>query len=146
MKLNTVELVPQDFDRAAILLAESFYDNPSHVYIFPNHTTRLKSLQWGLKANLKLNLSSSKSVAKSFALVKTNPSSEKRQIKAMGFWNYPKSDSIGFISKLKSGWLIMPFKLGKENSQRLEEVIDAMGQIKQKVLGKKKLGISIIWW
>jgi len=34
LKLETVKLAPQDFDLAAVLLAEAFYDNPAHEYIF----------------------------------------------------------------------------------------------------------------
>ncbi|MEM7760560.1 MAG: hypothetical protein AAF298_20880, partial [Cyanobacteria bacterium P01_A01_bin.40] len=67
-RLELVKLAPQDFDLAAILLAEAFYQNPSHVYIFPHDLTRLKMLQWGLKANLKLNLAQPAPIGKSFAL------------------------------------------------------------------------------
>lgn len=138
MSLNIVELKPKDFDRAAFLLAKSFYDNPSHVYIFANPKTRLNLLQWGLKANLKLNLSSSEHIAKSFALVEESKPPGTRQIEAMGFWNSPQSNSISFISKINSGWLIMPFKFGRETYQRLVEVMGTMEQIKQEVLGKNK--------
>ena len=84
MTFVTAELTAKDFNRAANLLAEAFYNNPSHIYIFPNPSTRLKSLQWGLTANLKLNLDSSVS-SKSFALVEPNIAPGIRDIKAMGF-------------------------------------------------------------
>lgn len=34
--LETVELTPQDFNRAASLLTQAFSNNPSHHYIFAN--------------------------------------------------------------------------------------------------------------
>lgn len=46
---NTVELTPLDFDRAAELLAAAFYDNPLHIYLFPNPTNRLKAIRWMLR-------------------------------------------------------------------------------------------------
>ncbi|WP_019505456.1 hypothetical protein [Pleurocapsa sp. PCC 7319] len=42
IELNTVQLTPKDFDRAADLLVEAFYDNPAHVYILADQSTRLK--------------------------------------------------------------------------------------------------------
>jgi|GEM_PF-1627072 len=138
MTLNTIELMPQDYSHAAILLAESFYDNPSHIYIFPDSSTRLKHLQWGLKANLQLNLNSAKYIGKSFALVEANQPPGMREIQAMAFWNYPESRSLGFVSKLKSGWLTMPFRFGVDTYHRLMEVINNMDEIKQTVLGENK--------
>ena len=138
MALNTVELDNKDFSNAAILLAKAFYDNPSHKYIFSDKETRLKLLQYGLKANLKLNLDKQSKVGKSFALVEDNRPPGIREIKAMGFWNYPEPAAINFISKLRSGWLTMPLKFGQEIFQRLTEVMKAIDEVKQEVLGTNK--------
>ena len=140
-ELNIVELKPPDFDRAADLLAVAFYDNPSHVYIFRDRYTRLKLLKWGLKANLKLNLTPpnnvGKSVGKSFASIESDRTSDKR-IEAMAFWHPPECGSISWIDKLKSGWAIAPFKFGRETYRRLIEVMGEMDRIKAKVLNGKR--------
>ena len=138
MPLKTVELLPKDFNNAASLLAEAFYHNPSHVYIFADSSTRLKSLQWGLKANLKLNLNSSISMSKSFALVEDSQPPGMRDIKAMGFWNYPQSNSPNFIDKVRSGWWMMPFKFNLKTCQRLVEVMSEMDSVKEEILGKER--------
>ena len=137
MNLETVELTPQDFDRAAILLANAFYDNPSHQYIFQNPANREKLLCWGLRANLKLNLASPMAREMSFALVENKPPGI-RKIKAMGFWHPPEHITVNFLAKLKSGWFAAPFMFGRENYQRLSEVFAAIEKVKQEVLGKKK--------
>ena len=137
MTLKNIELLPEDFDAAANLLAEAFYNNPSHTYIFPDSSSRLKFLQYGLKANLQLNLNSATSISKSFALVEDNQPAEKRDIKAMGFWNYPQASSPNFIDKARSGWLFMPLMFGR-NYRRLTETIEQMEKIKKQVLHEKQ--------
>ncbi len=54
LKLDAVQLTPKDFDRAADLLVEAFYNNPAHVYIYmsPNESDRLKAIRWGFRRNL----------------------------------------------------------------------------------------------
>lgn len=138
LKLETVELEPPDFDLAAVLLAEAFYNNPSHEYIFVDPSTRLKSLRWGLKANLKLNLSPPMPIGQSFALVESDQPPGMRQIKAMAFWYPPKCSSLGFITKVRSGWLLAPLKVGRATCQRLSEVMTATERIKEEVLAQNK--------
>jgi ribosomal protein S18 acetylase RimI-like enzyme len=138
IKLETVELAPPDFDLAAVLLAEAFYDNPSHEYIFDDPSTRLKSLQWGLRANLKLNLAPPTPIGQSFALVESEQPAGMRQIKAMAFWHPPESNSPSLSAKVQSGWLLAPLKFGRATSKRLSEVMTAMEQIKKQVLGQNK--------
>lgn len=137
-KLRTVELTPQDFDPAAVLLAEAFYNNPSHKYIFVDSSTRLGSLQWALKANLKLNLAPPTPLGESFALVETDQSSGIRQIKAMAFWHPPECNSPSLVAKVLSGSLLEPFKFGRETCQRLSEIITAMDRLKEQVLAQNK--------
>ena len=136
-EINTVELKPSDFDRAADLLTEAFFDNPSHTYILQDIDSRAKLLKWALKANLKLNLTPPKNIGQSFALVEDKPPG-KRQIEAMGFWYPPQRASLSWINKLKSGWFMIPWKLGKQNYQRLTEVVKAMNQIEANVLNGKQ--------
>jgi hypothetical protein len=138
LKLETVELASSDFDLAAVLLAEAFYDNPSHEYIFAESSTRLKFLQWGLKTNLKLNLASSSPIGKSFALVESGKPPGIRQVRAMAFWHPPKSNSPSLNAKVQSGWILAPLKFGIATSTRLSEVMTAMEQIKAQVLGQNK--------
>lgn len=137
LELHTVELTPKDFDRAAELLAAAFYDNPSHVYIFTNQNQRLKLLKWGLKANLKLNLAPPKPIGNSFALVEADKPPGIRQIKAMAFWHPPEHSQSDLMHKIKSGWLIAPFKFGSDY-RRLMEVMSEIEKIKEKVLGRDR--------
>ena len=135
-RINTVELKPADFDRAADLLTEAFYDNPAHTYILQDINSRAKLLKWGLKANLKLNLTPPKNIGRSFALVEDKPPG-KRKIQAMAFWLPPESGSLGLINKLRSRWFT-PWKLGKATYQRLVEVTVALDNTKENVLNDRQ--------
>ncbi|MGL6341508.1 MAG: GNAT family N-acetyltransferase [Waterburya sp.] len=134
MNLKTVELTSQDLECAASFIATAFFDNPAHIYIFPNSHHRFKALQWMLGANLKLNLSPQKNIGRSFALVESNQPPGKRQIKAMGFWNPPNADSVSFLSQVKAGLLTMPFKFGWRSLPNLFEVIKANATAKKQIL------------
>lgn len=133
-RLDIVELSPQDFDRAADLLAAAFYDNPLHVYIFSDPSVRFKAIRWLLRGNLNLNLDSKRCIGQSFALVEPNTPPGLRQIKAMAFWNPPQSDSVSFLSMVKGGLLSMPFRFGWESFQRLFEVLNEISDAKKEAL------------
>ena len=137
-QINTVELKPPDFDRAANLLAEAFYHNPAHTYILGDINNRSRLLKWALKANLKQNLTPPNNIGHSFALVEANQQPGKRQIMAMAFWHPPGCDSLGLINKLRSGWFLIPWKLGKAGYQRLVEVTIAFDSIKANISNDKK--------
>lgn len=137
-QLNTVQLTPKDFDCASILLAKAFYDNPSHVYIFPDQSSRLKALQWGLKTYLHLNLNYPSPVGESFALVEANKQPGIRQVKAMAFWHPPNSASISLLAKITTGWFTLPFRFGWRTWQRLLEVMEAMEYEKQKAIAQNQ--------
>ena len=132
-KLTTVELMPADLAPASNLLAEAFFDNPSHVYIFANQSTRFKALQWGLKTNLALNLIQPDSNGRSFAFVETDKLPGIRQIQAMGFWTPPTSGKISILSKVKTGWLTIQLRYGWSVWQRLTEVMNTMERIQNTV-------------
>jgi GNAT superfamily N-acetyltransferase len=134
MNLKTVKLTPQDLDCAANFIATAFFDNPAHIYIFPNSHHRLKALQWMLGANLKLNLSPQKNIAQSFALVESNQVPGIRQIKAMGFWNPPNADSLSFLSQIRAGLLTMPFRFGWKSFQNLFEIVEQFATTKKQIL------------
>jgi ribosomal protein S18 acetylase RimI-like enzyme len=134
MNLKTVELTPQDLNCATNLIAAAFFDNPAHIYIFPESRHRLKALQWMLGLNLKLNLSPQKNIGQSFALIEPNQPLGKRQIKAMGFWNPPHADSVSFLSQARAGLLTMPFRFGWGSLPNLFEVIKANTTAKKQAL------------
>ena len=131
-ELNTVELTRQDFDRAADLLVEAFYDNPAHVYIYmtSEESDRLKAIRWGFRRNLNLQAS----IGSSFALVESDKPPGERQIKQMAFWHPPNSDSISLMSMVKEGLLTMPFRFGWGTFKRVIEVTEALDAIKDKVI------------
>lgn len=130
---NTVELTPLDFDCAAKLLATAFYDNPLHIYLFPNPTNRSKALYWMLSSNLNINLNS-QNIGQSFALVEPNYPPGRRQIRAMAFWNPPNSDNISLLSMVKEGLLTMPLRFGWGSLSRLFEVMEEIGAAKKQAL------------
>lgn len=133
-ELTIVELTSDDFDRAANLLAEAFWDNPLHVYIFPRDHNRLQAIRWMSKANLNLNLNSQKSIKLSFALVEPNQPPGVRQINAMAFWNPPEFSSVSLISMIQEGLLTMPFRFGWGSWQRLFEVLDRIAIVQKQAL------------
>ena len=133
-ELNTVELTPLDFDRAAELLAAAFFDNPLHIYLFPNPANRLKAIRWMVRSNLNINLNSQKSIGQSFALVEPNQPPGKRQIMAMAFWNPPNSDGVSLLSMVKEGLLTMPLRFGWGSLSRLLEVIEEISAAKKQAL------------
>jgi GNAT superfamily N-acetyltransferase len=134
MNLKTVELTPQDLDCAASFIATAFFDNPAHIYIFPNSHHRLKALKWMLGINLKLNLSPQKNIGQSFALFESNQAPGIRQIKTMGFWNPPNTDSVTLLSQIRAGLLTMPFRFGWKSFQNLFEVIEQFATTKKQIL------------
>lgn len=131
---NTIELTTPDLDCAADLLAVAFYDNPSHIYIFPDNHNRLKAIRWMLRCNLNLNLNTQKYIGQSFALVEPNQPPGVRKIKAMAFWNPPKSPPVSFLSMVKEGLLTMPFRFGWGSFPRLLEVLKGIDAAKQQTL------------
>jgi ribosomal protein S18 acetylase RimI-like enzyme len=134
MNLKIVELTPQDLDYAANFIAAAFFDNPAHIYIFPESHNRFKALQWMLGANLKLNLSPQQNIGQSFALIEPHQPPGKRQIKAMGFWNPPNANSVSFLSLVKAGLLAMPFRFGWGSLPNLLEVMKANAIAKKQAL------------
>ncbi|WP_019505457.1 GNAT family N-acetyltransferase [Pleurocapsa sp. PCC 7319] len=91
-----------------------------------------------MKANLKLNLTPPRNIGKSFALVEADRPRGVRQIKAMAFWHPPKCNHINLIDKIRSGWLVAPFKLGRETYRRLSKVTNAFDKTKEEVLGDRQ--------
>lgn len=138
IELQTVQLTPKDFDRAADLLTEAFYHNPAHVYIDPNENTRANLLKWAMIANLILNLAPPKPVGQSFTLVEADKPPGIREVKAMGFWYPPQRASLGLINKIKSGRGLSPLKFGKASYPRLVEVMSAFDEIEKKVSNGKQ--------
>ena len=133
-EINTVELKPPDFDRAADLLVEAFYDNPAHVYIFmSDESNRLKAISWASRINLNLQ----GSVGSSFALVESDKPPGKRQIKQMAFWHPPNSNSINLMSMVREGLLTMPFRFGWRIFQRVIDVTEEFDAIKDRITNRQ---------
>ena len=137
LELNTVQLMPKDFDRAADLLVEAFYDNPAHVYIYmsSDESSRLKAIRWSLRRNLNLQAAT----GSSFALVESDKLPGEREIKQMAFWHPPNSDSIGILSMIKEGLLTMPFRFGWGTFKRVLEVTGELDAIKDRVTTKNSV-------
>jgi GNAT superfamily N-acetyltransferase len=104
-------LTPDLFASAAELLAESFFDNPAHVYICPDPRTRLAQLEWMLGGNLELQ-----GLRTSFCLA------EGSTALAMGFWTRSGSPRVGLLRMLRGGLLVAPLRLGWTGVRRMFEV------------------------
>jgi GNAT superfamily N-acetyltransferase len=104
-------LTPDLFASAAELLAESFFDNPAHIYICPDSRTRLTQLEWMLGGNLELQ-----DLRTSFCLA------EGSTAQAMGFWTRSGRPGVGLLRMLRGGLLAAPLRLGWAGVRRMFEV------------------------
>jgi len=125
--LNLSTIIPSNYPSAATLLAHSFFDNPAHIYLCPNATTRQAQLEWLLGTNLKLKLNHR---AESFCLAENN------QTKAMGFWTKPNQIKVGLIPQIKGGLLKVPFKMGFSALSRVLEVSGGISDHLTRTMGE----------
>ena len=114
----TSDLVPS----AARLLADAFFTNPAHTYIFPDADRRFSQLEWLLGSNLKLQ----PDLRASFCLV------EREAVQAMGFWTRSTAPRPRLLAKVRAGLLASPSRLGLAALRRAFEVTrgidDQLGQ------------------
>jgi len=108
-------LTPELLGSAAELLAESFFDNPPHVYVCPDPRARLAQLEWMLGSNLRLQ-----DLRTSFCLA------EGGTVEAMGFWTRSGSPRPGLLRMLRGGLLLAPARLGWAGVRRMFEVTGAV--------------------
>ncbi len=100
---------------AAQLLADAFFDNPAHAYIYPDDETRQRKLEWLMRVNLNAQLD----VGASFGERAADGS-----IAAMGFWHPPGAPSANLAKLAKYGFLAMPFLHGIPAFRRMLHVVD----------------------
>lgn len=112
-KFDLSPISPKNIPSAARLLADSFFDNPAHIYLCPDSTKRKAQLEWLLGTNLKLQLNHQ---AESFCIA------EKDQTQAMGFWTQPNQIKVGLLQQIQGGLLKIPFKMGVSALSRVLEV------------------------
>ena len=110
--INYVPISPELESSAASLAAASYFDNPAHIFLCPEESTRIPQLEWILGVNLKLQL---KYGAESFCYP------ENGAIQAMGYWTKPNSNGINTLSKVRAGLLKVPFKMGWDGFKRVLE-------------------------
>ncbi len=124
--LDLSSIIPSNYPSAATLLANSFFDNPAHIYLCPNEATRQAQLEWLLGTNLKLQL---KHGAESFCIA------ENKQTKAMGFWTKPNQIKVGLIPQIQGGLLKVPFKMGFSALSRVMEVSSGIAEHLTRTMG-----------
>ena len=127
--LNLSPILPKNIPSAANLLVDSFFDNPAHIYLCPDETTRRAQLKWLLGTNLKLQI---KHQAESFCIT------ENEQTKAMGFWNKPNEIKVGLFQQILGGLLKIPFKMGFSALSRVLEVSAGIDEQLARTMGKKQ--------
>lgn len=104
-------LGPDRFAAAARLLAEAFFTNPAHTFIFPEPETRAARLRWLLGANLKRQ----PDLSESFCLT------DGPDVIAMGFWTRSTTPKPGLLAMLRAGILAAPLRVGMAGFQRALE-------------------------
>jgi GNAT superfamily N-acetyltransferase len=124
-------LLPSDFDSAAALLADAFFDNPAHVYLFPDERQRRASLRWLLRANLVAQAP----LVHSFCVGDDSRAGSGRTIVAMGFWQAPASVSVAGPSRVRLGMLAMPIRCGLGAARRVLEISRAVDGAFRTALG-----------
>lgn len=108
-------IAKSDQSAAAQLLADAFFDNPAHVYIYPDDQARRGKLEWLMRVNLKAQFD----VGASFGERAVDGS-----IVAMGFWHPPGAPSANPAKLAKYGFLAMPFLHGVPAFRRMLHVVD----------------------
>ncbi len=128
---KTDKLAECDFESAAALLADAFFSNPAHVYLFPSESQRYKALPWLLQHNLAAQAP----LHHSFCIAQESGSPARRTIVAMGFWHPPGSSSVSIRGLLRPGFLAVPIHCGVGAARRLLEVTRCLEDERRAALG-----------
>lgn len=120
-------LSPGLIPAAGKLLAQAFFDNPAHVYIFPDASTRAAGLEWLLAGNLR----SQPDLSRSFCIVRGH------DVVAMGFWTRSDKPQAGNFDKLRAGVWAAPFRLGVGETRRAFEALHGIERHRTLVVGKQ---------
>jgi GNAT superfamily N-acetyltransferase len=123
-------LLRPDFESASVLLAEGFFSNPAHVYIFPEENRRRRSLQWLLRWNLEIQ----NPLEHSFRVAEA-PRAPGRHVVAMGFWHAPGARSVSVRGLMRPAMLALPFKCGLDAARRALEVTSCLEKQRWEALG-----------
>ncbi|VAV93486.1 hypothetical protein MNBD_ALPHA05-1053 [hydrothermal vent metagenome] len=108
-------ITKSDRKAAAQLLADAFFDNPAHVYIYPDDKTRRRKLEWLMRVNLNAQFDVGASFGKRAA---------DGSIAAMGFWHPPGAPTASLTKLAQYGFLTMPFLHGISAFLRMLHVVD----------------------
>ena len=128
---STHLLTPDLLPSATELVAAAFYDNPAHIYLCPDLSTRLTRLQWILGTNLRIQ-----SISKNSFCYCTGA-----RVDAMGFWTRSGGPQPGLLDLIREGFAAAPFRLGLAGSRRLLEVSNAIdGAVERSV------GDEVYWY
>jgi len=103
-------LTHADRDAAADLLTEAFFENPGHVFIYPDARTRRERLRWLMHANLGAQLT----VGTSFAAKTTSG-----EIATMAFWHAPGARKATPERMARFGFAEMADRHGAEAYTRM---------------------------
>ena len=122
-------LTASDKPAAAQLLADAFFDNPAHVYIYPDPATRRKKLEWLMRTNLGAQMS----VGQSFAERADNGS-----ISAMGFWHSPGAPKASLWTLARHGFFSMPLRDGATAFCRMLFTVEEIEARRLKALGGRE--------
>ena len=122
-------LTASDKPVAARLLANAFFDNPAHIYIYPDPATRRKKLEWLMRTNLGAQMA----VGQSFT-----ERADNRSIRAMGFWHPPGAPKASLWALARYGFFSMPFRDGASAFRRILFTVNAIEARRMKALGGRE--------
>lgn len=128
-QLSPTALTLTDRPAAADLLTDAFFDNPAHVYIYPEAATRKQRLRWLMNANLGAQFA----VGRSFGA--RGPGGE---ILAMAFWHAPGAPKASVVQLARFGFLAMPLRHGWSAFRRMMASVEDLEARRAEGLGGRE--------
>lgn len=115
--MQPTSLTLMDRAPAADLLADAFYDNPAHTFIYPDPAKRRRQLRWLMHTNLGGQFT----VGRSFAA-----RGSEGQIAAMAFWHAPGAPKATLKQLVRFGFFSMPVLHGWPAFSRMLKSVDEL--------------------
>ena len=113
--MEIIKLDPSQINRAAEVLAASFFDYPMFTFYFPDPQRRVRYLPWYFKNILNTALH--------YGAVHTTP-----EVSGVVFTLPPGHTKISMGEYIRSGFMLTPFVLGFRNYRRSMECENFVGE------------------
>ena len=114
-----------NLDEAAALLADAFFGNPAHIYIYPDEKTRRPRLEWLMRTNLK---------AQRAIGVPFGETGENGRVEAVAFWHRPGAPKASLGVLARYGFFSMPFRHGFAAFARMLHTVNSVEERRKAAL------------